>query len=139
ADAALLRGRAEDLRGGLFTLLVTGPFNAGKSTLVNALVGEDAMMTGPNPTTALTSRLSQGDELSIKVHPRHEPPYTISQEEYINRFTIEALERTDKAYYEDIDYISITYPFPLLAEGVGIVDTPGLGEQRARTAIVLDH
>lgn len=61
-DAArqAVRTAAEDLDG-LFLLVVAGEFNAGKSTLLNALLGDDVMPEGVTPTTDRITLLSHGD------------------------------------------------------------------------------
>jgi small GTP-binding protein len=46
----------------LFLVVVVGEFNAGKSTLLNALFGETVMEEGPIPTTAKITLLRHGDE-----------------------------------------------------------------------------
>ncbi len=46
----------------LFLMVVVGEFNAGKSTLLNALFGEVVMEEGPIPTTAKITILRHGDE-----------------------------------------------------------------------------
>ncbi len=63
ADADTRR-RVADLAGSLddlFLLVVAGEFNAGKSTLVNALFGRRVMEEGPVPTTDRITVLRYGD------------------------------------------------------------------------------
>ncbi len=48
--------------GGLFLVVVVGEFNAGKSTVLNALFGERLMREGPTPTTDKITLLRYGDE-----------------------------------------------------------------------------
>ncbi|MEL6615497.1 MAG: dynamin family protein, partial [Bacteroidota bacterium] len=58
------RRRLADLASGLgelFLLVVAGEFNAGKSTLVNALFGRRVMEEGPVPTTDKITVLRHGD------------------------------------------------------------------------------
>src|SRR5690554_4360949 len=50
--------------GGLFMLVVAGEFNAGKSSLVNALLGEKVMPEGVTPTTDRVTLITYGEEAS---------------------------------------------------------------------------
>lgn len=58
--------------GDLFLVVVVGEFNAGKSTVLNALFGETVMEEGPVPTTAKITLLRHG-----------ETPMTRQQSEYL--------------------------------------------------------
>ncbi len=53
-----------------FLVVIVGEFNAGKSTVVNALFGESVMEEGPVPTTAKITLLRHGD--SLLTHQRSE-------------------------------------------------------------------
>ena len=44
---------------------VFGTFSAGKSSLINALLGGQYLVSSPNPTTAATTELSYGEESQI--------------------------------------------------------------------------
>jgi len=46
----------------MFLLVVVGEFNAGKSAVINALVGETVSLEGITPTTARVTMLRYGDE-----------------------------------------------------------------------------
>ena len=49
-------------RGRRFQALILGEFKRGKSTLLNALIGEDLLPTGVQPVTALPTRVRSGPE-----------------------------------------------------------------------------
>ena len=51
ADRKRLQDVARDLRDSFFLVAVVGEFNAGKSTFINALLGEALLPTGITPTT----------------------------------------------------------------------------------------
>lgn len=49
----------------LIKIGVFGTFSAGKSSLINTLLGEHILVSSPNPTTAATTEISYGDESYI--------------------------------------------------------------------------
>ena len=51
----------------LFLLVVVGEFNAGKSTLINALLGSAVLEEGVTPTTTAIHRLRHGEQTSRRV------------------------------------------------------------------------
>jgi len=59
-DLAELRSALHDLEG-LFMLVVCGEYNAGKSTFLNALLGEKVMLEGVTPTTDRITIVSYGE------------------------------------------------------------------------------
>ncbi len=61
-DLEALRTASIDLEG-LFMLVVVGEYNAGKSNLVNALLGTEVMPEGVTPTTDRVTIVGYGDEL----------------------------------------------------------------------------
>ena len=48
----------------MFLLVVVGEFNAGKSAVINALVGDRVLEEGPTPTTSRIAQLRHGDAAS---------------------------------------------------------------------------
>lgn len=60
-DLEDLRNAQEDLDG-IFMLVVTGEYNSGKSTLLNALLGHQVMPEGVTPTTDRVTIVTYGEE-----------------------------------------------------------------------------
>lgn len=65
ADRATLEASVAQLDG-LFLLVVVGEFNAGKSSLLNALLGVDALAVGVTPTTARIHLVRHGPTESTR-------------------------------------------------------------------------
>ncbi len=51
----------------LFLLVVVGEFNAGKSALLNSLLGEKVLLEGATPTTSRVTLIKWGDQASEQV------------------------------------------------------------------------
>ncbi|HHP1248049.1 TPA: dynamin family protein [Staphylococcus argenteus] len=56
----------------LIKIGVFGTFSAGKSSLINALLGEHILVSSPNPTTAATTEISYGDESYITLKSKEQ-------------------------------------------------------------------
>ncbi|HEY8742101.1 MAG TPA: dynamin family protein, partial [Chloroflexota bacterium] len=65
-DLATLGRAARDLDD-LFLLVVVGEFNAGKSALINALLGGQVLPEGATPTTDTVNVLRYGEETAERV------------------------------------------------------------------------
>jgi small GTP-binding protein len=59
-DRARLQRNANDLRDMFFMVVVIGEFNAGKSTFVNAMLGEEVLPMGITPTTEVIELIRYG-------------------------------------------------------------------------------
>ena len=61
-DKARLIQNAGDLRDMFFLVVIVGEFNAGKSTFVNALLGDELLPTGITPTTEMIELVRYGNK-----------------------------------------------------------------------------
>ncbi len=61
-DRQRLKLSASDLRDMFFMVVIVGEFNAGKSTFVNALLGDDVLPTGITPTTEVIEIIRYGEK-----------------------------------------------------------------------------
>jgi GTPase Era involved in 16S rRNA processing len=143
SEAAALRHRAQDARRGIFKLLVLGRFKNGKSTLLNAMLGDRVLPTGALPATAVITVLVHGETDDVAVFQTgREQPLLLSADEFRQRFKLapedqETLHRNRVAdRFRDVEYAQIACQHRFCANGVRLVDSPGLGEavSRARVA-----
>lgn len=59
---------SQALRNSVFRLLVLGDMKRGKSTFLNALIGENLLPSDVNPCTAILTILRYGAEKKVTVH-----------------------------------------------------------------------
>ena len=128
-------GRAEslikDIERDVYTIVVLGEFKRGKSTFINALLGEALLPMNVLPETATINMVHYGEEPNLQVyyHDGHVEQGEVSYE-YLKQFSAES----DHDRANDIKYIDLSYPLNMLQENVILVDTPGvsdLNEQRS--------
>lgn len=115
--------RLPALQGGQVTLVVLGEFNHGKSTVVNALLGEEVLPMGITPTTAVITHLVHGETAQAKVKPPRgaeakELPY-----EKLGEVIRDSSEDGDEP-----EYVEIRHPNAFLSDGLVLVDTPGVND-----------
>jgi len=118
-----LQGLLDKLRQNRFNLVVLGAFKRGKSTLINALLGEAVLPTAIVPLTSVVTILGYGEQLHIQVHFHNGTTRQISQPELVDYITEKGNPRNQKRVRE----VEIAYPSEYLRDGVRIIDTPGVG------------
>ena len=119
-DLEAARRRLEEER---VNLVVLGEFKRGKSTLVNALVGSEVVPTGVLPLTAVVTVLRYGERSRLLVSFSDET----RQEVALAQIADFATERGNPSNRRGVTLLTIELAAPLLAHGVQIVDTPGIG------------
>jgi GTP-binding protein EngB required for normal cell division len=124
---------------GRFRLAVLGQFKRGKSTLLNALLGEPLLPTGVLPLTAIPTILQYGFQRRVHVLLRdgRREEHEGSAEALAQVLTRYVTERENPANRLGVARVEVEHPAPLLARGVEIIDTPGIGStipQNTRTA-----
>jgi small GTP-binding protein len=117
-DRSLVRKLEEDR----FHLVVVGEFNHGKTTFVNALLGEHVLPVGVTPTTAAIHHIRWAERPEAVVVSTSAERTPIPFEE-AKRFAVGGGAAT-----ENVDYLEIGYPAPLLRERILLVDTPGVND-----------
>ena len=110
------------LAEGRFYVACVGQFKRGKSTLLNALVGEPVLPTGVLPVTSAITVLRHGprraraalrDGRSLEVAPGELSRYVTEDGNPGNRLGVKVVE--------------VFVPSDLLSHGLCLVDTPGIG------------
>ncbi len=120
AELSAEAGRVSESLDRPLSVVVMGEFNAGKSTFVNALLGEEVAAMGITPTTAAIAILKYGSERKGRVHYLDNRTRELSWAE-IGAF-LSGLS-SDEA--SRIGTVELLYPLETL-QRVNIVDTPGL-------------
>ncbi len=142
-EAAALRRRAAELDAGIFTLVVLGDFNNGKSTLLNALLGGSPLPTGATPTTGVISVIGQASDRWVRVYEQgRSEPLLLTPEAFERDYRLRTQDAASELLeyrLSRIEYAWIPYQHRLCANGVRLVDTPGLGEHISRSQIALQY
>lgn len=145
-----------------FKVLIIGNFNAGKSSMINALIGEELLPVGMRPETAVIGELHYGEEKRITLYPKKgqwpggDEPFDLSENtpEEIARYvsltadeSVNTIERNE--YHDEIEHFEsseritskfdrmvIHWPLEILKSGVVLVDSPGLNDPSHNDYIV---
>lgn len=136
-DAIALRRRAADIRQGLFSIVVIGKFKNGKSTLINALLGREVVRARAIPTTAVITVLVQGERSDVAIYKRNSStPYYVTWQQFIDQYSLsnEDIDPSQVDRFAEIDYAQIEAQHPLIAQGIKLVDSPGISEDASRLA-----
>ena len=120
AEAAAL---TERLVEGRFFVACVGQFKRGKSTLLNALVGDPILPTGVAPVTTVVTLLRHGPRRTARVRLAGADWREIDPAELADYVT----EAQNPENEKGVDAVEVFLPSPLLASGMCLVDTPGIG------------
>jgi uncharacterized tellurite resistance protein B-like protein/GTPase SAR1 family protein len=123
-----------------FRVAVIGDFSQGKSTLLNALLGEEIQPVRAIPCSGTLSVLKYGDRKRVVCRYRDGSEQEIAVEDYQKKAAISkeaALNnRSEELLKSDIAEIVFEHPNLLLCRnGVEIVDSPGLNEHPDRSRV----
>ena len=111
------------MRSARLRVLVAGAAKRGKSTLVNAFLGQPVLPVGVTPLTAVATTVRYGD------NPHAEVRFADGHEERHPYAALDDLvtERGNPANRRGIASVTVYVDAPILADGVELVDTPGTG------------
>jgi hypothetical protein len=106
-------------------IVVVGDFKQGKSSLVNALLGAACCPVDDNVATAVPTYLRHGPqplaELTFEGDPPRRQPIPVDE---VPHFAVEGVGHRPG---ERITAVEIRVPCDVLADGLVLVDTPGVG------------
>jgi signal recognition particle receptor subunit beta len=98
---------------------VIGEFKGGKSTLVNAILGQEILPSWTVECTAAITQVGYGEQPGMIVHS------TDGKQEKQPLERLKELATTRNDQFDGIAYIEAQYPAAPLKNGLVIVDTPG--------------
>jgi small GTP-binding protein len=114
-----------------YSVVVLGEFNHGKSTFINALLGEAVLPVGITPTTAVLTHVSHGPRTTATLVKESGERRGVDPKALGEWLTVEGLAPKGEA---GVHHVEIAHPAVILENRVMIVDTPGvndINEQRA--------
>jgi len=154
------------LRTDTFKVLVIGEFKRGKSTLINAMLGDEILPAFATPCTAVINEIKWGEEKRSLLHIRNDvdkdvmvdlqarladegkgvpkregAPIEIGIDE-IEKFVVipdPAQDQARSVAESPFDHVEIFWPLDLCRNGVEIIDSPGLNEHGTRTKVTTDY
>lgn len=144
-------GVVERLKSDVFNVLVMGCFSSGKSTFLNALLGERVLPSSALPCTGVLTFINYADEANKKIvlYPKKgmgengdDAPFEISEGDLKKALAdsvalpkgCDKEEATETSRYEKAEFF---YPLNLCKNGVRIIDSVGLNDPAARDEITL--
>lgn len=113
---------AQRLAAGQLHVSVLGEFKRGKSSLINAMLGEEVLPAGVLPLTAVATEVAFGARAATVVDLDGRR-YDIDLGDLADYVTEEANPDNERR----VARVEVRVPAPLLEPGVVLVDTPGTG------------
>jgi ribosome biogenesis GTPase A len=113
-----------------FHLAVLGQFKRGKSTILNALLGEPLLPTGVVPLTSIPTFLSFGKTRAVRVFfydGRQTAFVDLTREQASDVLARHVTEVKNPKNQLGVERVEVEHPASLLSAGVVIIDTPGIG------------
>jgi len=119
-DARDLASRVEE---GRFHVACVGQFKRGKSTLLNAIVGAPVLPIGVAPVTSAITVLRYGERPTARVSFEDGRCEEVAVDD-LGAYVSESKNPENR---KGVAAVEVFLPSPLLARGLCLVDTPGLG------------
>lgn len=119
----------EILKDKEYNVVVCGEVKKGKSSLINAIIGQNLLPVDSDIATSQVFRISNSLTESYKLVFTDKTEKVISREE-LSKYGSQVdanINGTQELGGKSISYIQVSLPIGFLPEGVNIVDTPGLG------------
>lgn len=126
---------SQNLENLKFYISVTGESNAGKSTLINALLGKSIQPTDFLPCSGTVSKIQYAETERITCHYENGEIETWhSHDEYRSKTSIK-FDEESQAFPKVREVIFETPDLEICRQGGVIIDSPGLNEHPERTRI----
>jgi len=121
----------EQVKDGTFSIVVVGEFSAGKSTFLNALMGDYHLPAFSTETTATVNFLkskslaTDANEVEVLYNNSEQVPtyFKTADKETIEAFVT---TKSKQKVVDDIKQVNLYLDSPFLNDGVTLVDSPGL-------------
>ncbi|MGL6107304.1 dynamin family protein [Romboutsia sp.] len=113
-----------DIENDFYTVVVVGEFKRGKSTFINAILGDDILPVDVTPTTATINAVMWNEEKKLHVHKTDGNV----EELELNYENLNKYVASRKFDHSSINYLKIGMPADILKNNVVLIDTPGVDD-----------
>ena len=147
-ESERFRQKSDELRRGVFKILIMGKFKNGKSTFINAFIGRATMATKTTACTAVIATVEYGKDIdNVKVVYTEEsqlPPRVMPIAEFQREFKLTPEDdRIIKAggiieRFADVDHVEMQTDAEIFADGLTMIDSPGLEDRASCTKATLN-
>jgi GTPase SAR1 family protein len=126
-----------------FKVLVLGEFKRGKSTFINAMLGDEVLPAYARPCTAIINEVKWGDSKRALLHfaktenSTIQPPKSIPVEQIEDYVVIK--DNVSEIHGNSYEKVELFWPLLLCQNGVEIIDSPGLNEHDIRQKVTMDY
>lgn len=141
-----LRTAGRQLSDNMLRVLVMGIFNAGKSSFLNALMGQYLLPTKPIPATAIIGEIIYADKPSATLYPKKgtssgSKPIEVKIEDLDKYILIdhEAASKDEVQKPNSCEKVVIKYPLSSCKNGVMFIDSPGLNDPTCHDTITQEY
>ena len=122
-DREVLSDVERKLKENKFNLVVLGEFKRGKTTFINALLGEKLLPSAVLPLTSIVTLLEYGPQVEVEVHFLDGKVKNITPQEIRAYVTEKENPKNEKG----VKFVRVLHPASILKKGIILVDTPGVG------------
>jgi replication fork clamp-binding protein CrfC len=119
-----------------FQIAVFGPFNHGKSTLLNAMLGNRTLPIDLIPTTGAAITVKYGTTVRSRIMLVDGTEIYRSGTEVLQQF---AVLDGNRQMRKDVASVEVFCPHPFLETGIEFVDLPGTNDREAQDNLVKDR
>jgi GTPase SAR1 family protein len=119
-----------------YQIAVFGPFNHGKSTLLNAILGNKTLPIDLIPTTGAAIKVVYGEELATKITLTNGQIIAAKNTDILTEF---ATLDDDRRMQDDVLEVEVSFPHPFLKTGVELIDLPGTNDRDEQDKLVRDR
>ncbi|MBD2343213.1 dynamin family protein [Anabaena subtropica] len=119
-----------------FRIAVFGPFNHGKSTLLNAVLGSRALPIDLIPTTGAAIAVKYGSSVRSRIMLVDGTEVYRSGTEVLQQF---AILDGNRQMRKDVSSVEVFCPHPFLETGVEFVDLPGTNDREEQDNLVKEQ
>ncbi len=118
-----------------FEVAIVGEFKRGKSTLINALLGQEVLPADVLPATATLNRVTYSEEPYVMVEYKDGEEEKVDINKLADYVTKLSYESEKKA--ETVKQATVYYDTAFCKNNVDIIDTPGLNDDEQMTNVTL--